>query len=198
MWYGHQSFAFENFNSANCAGSKRTVFVSLAAIANGLLDGFSVNSSTSRTPVTCRARIVSQIGGNRHIGSRKSSFKWDLTNGLRIATGPLAVTETSFQIPRSLSAGAGFQSTHVMPRSSFAGAVIFQGDHIFRARPGVFRQIKFKKSGKFLRRVLRVGNFLPVKPHVRPVIDARKMNGDIFLRKPSGQYKFVSPPPTNI
>src|SRR5713101_7032363 len=53
-----------------------------------------------------------------------SESSFEETKGLRRETSPLDVKNTSFQIPKFLSGGVGFQSTQVIPKSFFPGANI--------------------------------------------------------------------------
>ena len=103
--------------------SKRTDLLSPAASSTG---SFSVLPSTSATKVPFVAAPESLRRSAEIVRSAavKSALSCVFTNGLRIATGPREVRVTSFQIPRFLSAGVGFQSTQVIPKSSLAGALI--------------------------------------------------------------------------
>src|SRR4029077_17456233 len=97
MVYGHQSFGFGNLNPGNCAASKRAVLLSPAASSTACFTIF-LSTSATNVPLTGTVESFRRSAEIFRSAAERSSFNRDVTNGLRTATGPLAVIVTSFHI----------------------------------------------------------------------------------------------------
>ena len=94
----------------------------------------------------------------------------------------------------SLSGGVGFQSTHVMARSSFSGAKTSTAKAFGFPVESDLPTSK-SKPPHHAGDIFSVGNLLAVQPDVRAVIDAVKMQPGRSLRRLRGRRELGSEPP---
>jgi hypothetical protein len=104
------------------SGAKRTSFRSRGP-SSTCLENCTASIAPRTIPRTVRSVVfqTSVVTVKRAVASDGSS-SWLTTCGCRSASGPLSVRYTSPQSPMFLSAGVGFQSTHMKARSWGSGA----------------------------------------------------------------------------
>src|SRR5207245_4679376 len=139
-------------------------------------------------------RIVAQIRGDRQFGCRELRIQLRFHKGITNRDRSSRSDSDFFPDAEILVRRRGIPVDPSNAEVLLCGSADFKSDHVFFTRFCKLRQIEFEntiRAGNFL----CIADFLPVEPDICAVINAGKLNTEVFLCECGGKIKFISPPP---